>query len=187
MVLVDNANLLWLKVRWKGSGMSRLAVSARGQVTLRKDVLDHLGTGPGDKIELELPLKPQRVTPAEQVAATRDKVALRYGPLIYNVEAVDQDITKALAPNSPLTAQWRGDLLGGVTVISGQYVDGSKLQAVPNYVRANREKGLPPEAGPLAADPSLYLGPTAQRPSAPQDGPRPAPGPPVSIVWMPRG
>ena len=73
-------------------------------------------------------------------------MALRYGPLIYNVEAVDEDITKALAANSPLTAQWRGDLLGGVTVISGQYADGSKLQAVPNYVRANREKGLPPEA-----------------------------------------
>src|SRR5204862_6095580 len=45
----------------------------------------------GDKIELELPLKPQRVTPTGQIAATRDKVALRYGPLIYNVEAVDQD------------------------------------------------------------------------------------------------
>jgi len=32
--------------------MSRLTVSARGQVTFRKDVLQHLGVQPGGKIEL---------------------------------------------------------------------------------------------------------------------------------------
>ena len=68
----------------------------------------------GDKIELELPLKVQRVKAAEQIASTRGKVALRYGPLIYNIERVDQDITKSLAANSALTTEWRGDLLGGV-------------------------------------------------------------------------
>jgi len=30
--------------------MSALTVTAKGQVTLRKDVLQHLGIGPGDKI-----------------------------------------------------------------------------------------------------------------------------------------
>jgi DUF1680 family protein len=144
----------------------------------------------GDKIELELPLKVQRLTATEQIAATRDRVALRYGPLIYNVEAADQDITKALPANAPLTAQWRGDLLGGVAVITGEYADGSKLLAVPNYARANREKDLPPEAGPLAVDPSRYMGPTAQRPPVAQAGaqeaPRGAMPPPVSIIWMPR-
>lgn len=34
--------------------MTTLAVTARGQVTLRKDVLQHLGIEPGDKIELDL-------------------------------------------------------------------------------------------------------------------------------------
>jgi bifunctional DNA-binding transcriptional regulator/antitoxin component of YhaV-PrlF toxin-antitoxin module len=34
--------------------MTRLAVTARGQVTFRKEVLQHLGIKPGDKIELEL-------------------------------------------------------------------------------------------------------------------------------------
>ena len=33
--------------------MSRLTVTARGQVTFRKDVLQHLGIGPGEKIELD--------------------------------------------------------------------------------------------------------------------------------------
>ncbi|WP_426176855.1 AbrB/MazE/SpoVT family DNA-binding domain-containing protein [Massilia sp. TWR1-2-2] len=34
--------------------MAILTVSARGQLTLRKDVLQHLGIKPGDKIELDL-------------------------------------------------------------------------------------------------------------------------------------
>ena len=34
--------------------MARLTVTAKGQVTLRKDVLKHLGVGPGEKIEVEL-------------------------------------------------------------------------------------------------------------------------------------
>jgi len=34
--------------------MATLTVTARGQVTFRKDVLRHLGIKPGDKIELDL-------------------------------------------------------------------------------------------------------------------------------------
>lgn len=34
--------------------MTVLTVTARGQVTFRKDVLVHFGVKPGDKIELEL-------------------------------------------------------------------------------------------------------------------------------------
>lgn len=33
--------------------MTTLTVTARGQVTFRKDVLNHLGIRPGDKIELD--------------------------------------------------------------------------------------------------------------------------------------
>jgi AbrB family looped-hinge helix DNA binding protein len=33
--------------------MTTLTVTARGQVTLRKDVLQHLGIRPGERIELE--------------------------------------------------------------------------------------------------------------------------------------
>jgi len=45
------------------------------------------------------------------------KVALKYGPLIYNIERVDQDIAKTDQQDAPLTAEWRPDLLGGVMVI----------------------------------------------------------------------
>ena len=127
-----------------------------------------------------------RARPRSRSPSTRGKVALRYGPLIYNIEKVDQDITKPLAAELPLTAEWRGDLLGGVMVIKGKFADGSKLLAVPNYARTNRDKELPPEAGPLAADPSFYLGPTAQQPGSVQQqrrGPRQV----ASEVWMEQG
>jgi DUF1680 family protein len=144
----------------------------------------------GDKIEMELPLKVQRITPSDQIASTRGKVALRYGPLIYNIEQVDQDITKPLSENAALSPEWRGDLLGGVTVIKGQYADGSKLLAIPNYTRVNRNMELPPEAGPMAADPSLYLGANAQPRAVPQpeeEAGRRRMRPAVSVVWIQQG
>jgi DUF1680 family protein len=96
----------------------------------------------GDRIELVLPMKPQRVTCIDEVEANRGRVALRYGPLVYNIEAVDgNNMNGVLAPDSELTTEWRPDLLGGVVVIKGQFADGSPLLAIPNFVRNNR---MPP-------------------------------------------
>lgn len=139
----------------------------------------------GDKVELELPLKVQRVEAAERIAATRGRVALRYGPLIYNIEKVDQDITKPLAGSAPLVAEWRPDLLGGIMAITGEFADGSKMLAIPNYARINRQKDLPPEAGPISASPELYMGPNAKPPERPQGGPRRREQlPPASVIWI---
>jgi hypothetical protein len=67
-------------------------------------------------------------------------VALRYGPLIYNVEAVDgNNMNAVLAADAPLTAQWMPELLEGVVVIKGKYVGGGDLLAIPNYARNNRQ------------------------------------------------
>jgi DUF1680 family protein len=122
----------------------------------------------GDRIDLVLPLRVQRVRASEKIEADRDRVALRYGPLVYNIEKADQDITKILSPESVLTAEWRKDLLGGVMVIKGTFTDGSPMMAIPNYARTNREPSPPPSA------PSIGGG----------AGGRPAPGPPISIVWI---
>lgn len=139
----------------------------------------------GDKVELELPLKVQLVKAVEQIAATIGKVALRYGPLIYNLEKVDQDVTKPLADSSPLAAEWRADLLGGVTAITGQFADGTKLLAIPNYARLNRQAGLPPEAGPISGSPDLYMGPNAKVPERGQGGVRRRSSLPAeSIIWI---
>lgn len=39
---------------YAGIAMTTLTVTAKGQVTFRKDVLQHLGIKPGDKIDLDL-------------------------------------------------------------------------------------------------------------------------------------
>jgi len=93
----------------------------------------------GDKIDLNLPMKIQRIKGIEKIEATKGQVALRYGPLIYNVERVDQDIDKILNPDSPLSTEWKEDLLDGVMVIKGTWSDGSQFLAIPNYARVNRE------------------------------------------------
>jgi DUF1680 family protein len=92
----------------------------------------------GDKIVLTLPMKVQRIKASDKIAATTGKVALRYGPLIYSAEAVDQGLDKVLNPDSALTTEWQGNLLDGVVVIKGTWADGSALTAIPNYVRDNR-------------------------------------------------
>ncbi|HZD06344.1 MAG TPA: hypothetical protein VE173_15645, partial [Longimicrobiales bacterium] len=122
----------------------------------------------GDRIELELPLRVQRVHADERIEANRGRVALKYGPLVYNIEEQDQDIDQALSPSSPLATEWREAFLGGVTVIKGTFADGSPLLAIPNYARYNRVEGT---FGPM-------------RPERPADGGRPRPFPPTSIIWM---
>jgi DUF1680 family protein len=121
----------------------------------------------GDKIDLVFPLKVQRVRGVNLIAATQGRVALRYGPLVYNIEQVDQNITQVLEPDSPLTAEWNGDLLGGIVVIKGVFAGGSPMTAIPNFVRNNR--------GPAPDLTALKL---------PAGGGRPAPRPPTSIVWI---
>jgi DUF1680 family protein len=92
----------------------------------------------GDKIEFVLPMTPQRVKADERIAADRGRVALRYGPLVYNIESVDQNVDSVLKSDAPLTAEFRSDLLGGVMTLKSTFADGSAMLAVPHYARLNR-------------------------------------------------
>ncbi len=92
----------------------------------------------GDVVSFELPLPVQRVTCDPRVEANRGRVALRRGPLVYNLEAKDQPLDKVLDPAKPLEAVWEPDLLGGVVVLSGSFTDGTPLRAIPNYARNHR-------------------------------------------------
>ena len=92
----------------------------------------------GDKIELDLPMKPQRVTASAKVKADAGRVALRVGPLIYNIESVDQNVDQVLPANAALTTQFAPNLLGGVLTVKGTFANGSAMLAIPNYARNNR-------------------------------------------------
>lgn len=52
--------------------MTRLTVTARGQVTFRKRVMQHLGVQPGGKIELDLLPDGQGIIRAARPAGTID-------------------------------------------------------------------------------------------------------------------
>ncbi|MGB8490423.1 MAG: beta-L-arabinofuranosidase domain-containing protein [Bacteroidales bacterium] len=92
----------------------------------------------GDRIDFEIPMEVQRVTADERIPADRNRVALRYGPMVYNVEKADQpDIDKYIGVG-PLSAVWKKDMLGGVMTIQGKWDDGTPLVAVPNFLRNNR-------------------------------------------------
>jgi len=126
----------------------------------------------GDHIDIELPMEIQRVTADEHIAADRGMIALRFGPLVYNVEAADQDISKTIS-NKPLSLQWRPDMLHGIMTINGTWTDGSPLLAIPNYVRMNR---VMPTATPQATE--------VQAPTRPNEPPRYTERTPVSTVWI---
>ena len=111
----------------------------------------------GDKIDMVLPMEVQKVTADNKIEANRGRVALRYGPLVYNVEQADQpNINQALG-SGPLTLKWRNDLLHGVMTINGSWADGSPLLAIPNYARLNR---IPTTPVPQAASPNQLTTPT---------------------------
>lgn len=97
----------------------------------------------GDRIELSLPLSVRRVKCDPRVSANAGRVALQYGPLLYNVESVDlpdgvsiDNLT--LPEKSVLRSEWDGKRLGGVMVIRGGFANGVPLLAVPYYARMNR-------------------------------------------------
>jgi DUF1680 family protein len=113
----------------------------------------------GDKIVLDLPMAIQQITADEKIEADRGRVALRYGPLLYNVETADhQDINKTIG-TGPLSLEWKDDFLHGIMTIKGTWADGTPLLAIPNYTRLNR------------AEPTLYPVQAADKS-------------PASIIWI---
>jgi hypothetical protein len=133
----------------------------------------------GDTVAFELPMEPQRVKADTRVAADRGRVALRYGPLIYNVETADQpDINQPIG-SAPLKPVWKGNLLGGVVALEGKWADGTPLLAIPNYARNNRNDS----GGAAESEPAVdYSGGAAARANAIAPR-RPAPSG-ASMVWI---
>ena len=111
----------------------------------------------GDVIELDLPMNIRRLRANPRVAADVDRVALQRGPIVYAAEWVDSPDGHArnilLRDDQPLKAEWKPNLLKGVTVIQGKatafrFDAAHKLQrteqaftAIPYYAWANRGAG----------------------------------------------
>lgn len=76
--------------------MAQLTVTARGQVTFKKEVLQHLGISPGEKIELDLlPGGRGMLKAARQTGTIADFVGLLAGRT--NKVATIEEINEAAA------------------------------------------------------------------------------------------
>ena len=111
----------------------------------------------GDVVELMLPMPVRRVAANSAVAADRGRVALERGPIVYTAEWADNPKGKVrnlmLLDNAKLTAEWRPELLKGVTVVKARAValqtnaSGAverreqDFTAIPYYAWANRGRG----------------------------------------------
>lgn len=175
----------------KADGMSSLMVNGRTVTPVLVNGYASITRtwSAGDTIEFVLPMKIQRVRADEKIAANIGRVALRYGPLVYNIERVDQDIDGVLPAGAPLTTQWRGDLLGGVTVITGAFANGTPMMAIPHYARFNRNPAVPPppprpDSATAAANVIAVATAAAEAIAAGRPLPRPAGPAASSIVWI---
>jgi DUF1680 family protein len=111
----------------------------------------------GDAIALNLPMPVRRIVAHDKVAADRDRVALQRGPIVYAAEWVDNPNGKVrnivLPDANTITAEFRADLLNGVTVVKGRAVGLSldekgavqkaeqPFMAIPYATWANRGRG----------------------------------------------
>ncbi|MFH1718804.1 MAG: glycoside hydrolase family 127 protein, partial [Planctomycetota bacterium] len=139
----------------------------------------------GDTIELDLPMPVRRIVANPQVKADVDKVALQRGPLVFCLEWPDNDgevLNLVIDDDAELTAEFRPDLLNGVTVITGKAQVAKRttegdivaaslgdrgerhFTAIPYYAWAHRGKGQmnvwparkPQAARPQPADTLTY-------------------------------
>ncbi len=126
----------------KVAGAAVPAELDRGYVTITRE------WRAGDTVELNLPMPVRTVHGNAQIAATRDRIAFERGPMVYCVEAVKREFVPenlSVAAQARVTAEFRPELLGGVTVLS---IDGGPerglITAIPYYSWNNR--GLAPMA-----------------------------------------
>jgi len=138
----------------------------------------------GDTIELDLPMPVRRIVPSDKLEADRGKVALQRGPLVYCLEGIDNDghaLNLVIDDEAKLKTQYRPDLLGGVTVITGKArlakrgsaggvvtTGPQPFTAIPYYAWAHRGRTpmtvwparVPEAAQPAPADTLAYTSKT---------------------------
>jgi len=112
----------------------------------------------GDTVALDLPMPVRRVSGHPNIAATRNRVALERGPVVYAFEGVDNDeavFDSVLPASARISVELRRELLGGIAALrveqaqraarndSGDTVTRpASLVAIPYALWANR--GLSP-------------------------------------------
>ncbi|MBX7257246.1 MAG: glycoside hydrolase family 127 protein [Candidatus Hydrogenedentes bacterium] len=114
----------------------------------------------GDRITIEVPLPVRQVFANPRVEANVGRAAIMRGPVVYCVESADNAVPVkelVLSAGRELHQEYRGDLLGGVAVLSGKAIryrespelyrttpfkgDAVDFTAIPFYANSNRTAG----------------------------------------------
>ena len=78
----------------------------------------------GDVVELDMPMSVRRIVANDNAEDLRGKVALERGPVVFCLEAQDQQdsvvFNKYILDSTPVSAHFEPDLLGGVMVLDGK-------------------------------------------------------------------
>lgn len=146
------------KARINGAGIDVAGNLVRGYLEIRRT------WNPGDVVDLDLPMAPERIYAHPDVAADRGRVALRRGPLVYCFEAADNPgapLAKLSLPkHAELATRERSEVPVDIVTIAveGTVAEDSAWEgklyrsdrpagkpvtwtAVPYYLNANREAG----------------------------------------------
>ncbi|SEC75314.1 beta-L-arabinofuranosidase domain-containing protein [Paenibacillus sp. GP183] len=99
----------------------------------------------GDTVKLDLEMPVNRVKSHLKVKENEGKVALQRGPLVYCLEAVDQQVPIndiSIGPEMNFFKERMKELLNGGWIIRGKCgYEQSELTAIPYYAWDNRESG----------------------------------------------
>jgi hypothetical protein len=98
------------------NGVPTPVVLDKGYATITRDWKS------GDEVTLMLPMSVRRIVSHDAVAANAGRVAIERGPLVYAAEFPDNGgrvMNLVLDDRTPLLAATRTDVLGGVTVVTG--------------------------------------------------------------------
>ena len=99
----------------------------------------------GTRVTLQFPMTPRRVVADSRATLLAGRVAVMRGPLLYCLEETDNAgtaVTRAELPRAAvLAAEFRPDLLGGVTVITATVSGKPPLTLVPYFAWQNRGIG----------------------------------------------
>ncbi|WPP51667.1 glycoside hydrolase family 127 protein [Catalinimonas niigatensis] len=101
----------------------------------------------GDRIDIQFSMEIKTVLSHEKIKANTGKVAVERGPLVYCAEGVDNDghaMDLHLDSQSPMKANYKKDLLNGVTVLQGRgWVESPNkkmnVQLIPYYAWSHRD------------------------------------------------
>jgi hypothetical protein len=97
----------------------------------------------GDAVDLELPMIVRRVKGNDKVAATRGRVALERGPVVYCLEGVDNggSVSGCVLPaNADIKPAFKADMLDGATILT--IADGQRLESHPDETVTLRKAPL---------------------------------------------